>query len=296
VIDKPAGPTSHDVVADARRILGERRIGHTGTLDPNASGVLPLVVGRATRLARFLSAADKTYDAVVQLGIATDTCDSGGQPVGAPFAGTLPDRAAIDRALDEFRGTFLQEPPAYSAKKIEGRRSYRLARATGAGTAVRPAAAEVTAFTIALTGLTGDRLTLQVHCSAGFYIRSLADDLGRRLGTGAHLTALRRTRSGEATLHDAVPLTVLDGPSGRDAALAALVPMSQMLPRMAAVTLTTDGLRRTAHGQVLSAADVATFPNVVRSPIRLLTAGGDLVGIAEAGEHPGALHPCVVLM
>jgi tRNA pseudouridine55 synthase len=116
VLDKPVGPTSHDVVARVRRLLGEPRVGHTGTLDPGASGVLPLVVGRATRLARFLSGADKVYEATIQLGTATDTWDSAGTPAGSAFPGPFPDRMAIDRALDAFRGTFLQQPPAYSAK------------------------------------------------------------------------------------------------------------------------------------------------------------------------------------
>src|SRR5437762_10622266 len=129
VIDKPAGPTSHDVVVRIRRVLGERRVGHTGTLDPAATGVLPLVLGRATRLARFLSAGEKSYEAVVRLGIATDTQDAEGVATGAAHAGPFPARQAIDSALDAFRGTFLQQPPAYSAKKIDGRRSYRLARA-----------------------------------------------------------------------------------------------------------------------------------------------------------------------
>ena len=116
IVDKPVGPTSHDVVVRVRRAVGEPRIGHTGTLDPAASGVLPLVLGRATRLARFMSAADKSYDAVVRLGVATSTQDAEGTPVGARFVGTLPSREAIARALDEFRGTFLQRPPAHSAK------------------------------------------------------------------------------------------------------------------------------------------------------------------------------------
>src|SRR5882672_7690089 len=140
VVDKPSGPTSHDVVARLRRVLGERRVGHTGTLDPLATGVLPLVVGRATRLARFLSASDKSYEAVIRLGMSTDTADAVGAPIGSPFAGSLPSPDAIDRALDAFRGTFLQQPPAFSAKKIDGKRSYDLARAasrqpfsTGAG-------------------------------------------------------------------------------------------------------------------------------------------------------------------
>src|SRR5688572_21194956 len=117
VIDKPSGPTSHEAVARVRRALGEQRIGHTGTLDPAATGVLPLVLGRATRLARFLSSSDKSYEAVVRLGVATDTCDGEGIPTGAVHHGKLPSRDMIDQALDAFRGTFVQQPPAYSAKK-----------------------------------------------------------------------------------------------------------------------------------------------------------------------------------
>ena len=198
VIDKPSGPTSHEVVARVRRALGERRIGHTGTLDPAATGVLPLVLGRATRLARFLSASDKSYEAVVRLGVATDTYDGAGTPAGPSYQGALPSREAIDRALDAFRGTFLQQPPAYSAKKIDGRRSYSLARAaarsagdgierssTGAG--ALPTPVSVTTHSIVLVSVEGDRVTLNVSCSAGFYVRALAHDLGVRLGIGAHL-------------------------------------------------------------------------------------------------------------
>src|SRR5580765_2735068 len=130
VIDKPPGPTSHDVVAIMRRVLGERRIGHTGTLDPAASGVLPLVLGRATRLARFLSASEKRYEAVVRFGVATDTYDAEGTPVGTVRRGVTPPRDEIEASLKGLRGTIVQQPPAYSAKKIAGRRSYDLARAT----------------------------------------------------------------------------------------------------------------------------------------------------------------------
>src|SRR5258708_20637886 len=130
VIDKPSGPTSHDVVARMRRVLGEKRIGHTGTLDPLGTGVLPLVLGRATRLARFLSGSDKTYEAVITLGVATDTADSHGTAVGAPHEGPLPAVRDVERALDAFRGSFLQQPPASSPQKIAGVRSYELARAT----------------------------------------------------------------------------------------------------------------------------------------------------------------------
>ena len=128
VIDKPTGPTSHDVVARVRRVLAERRIGHTGTLDPAASGVLPLVLGRATRLARFMSGSTKSYEAVVRFGQATDTYDAEGLPAGARSTAAVPTRSQIESALDAFRGTFQQQPPAFSAKKIGGRRSYETAR------------------------------------------------------------------------------------------------------------------------------------------------------------------------
>src|SRR5262249_19742392 len=130
VIDKPSGPSSHDVVARMRRVLGERRIGHTGTLDPLATGVLPLVIGRATRLPRFMNAAGRADEAGIRLGVSPDNADAEGTPIGSPFSGALPSRDEINRALDAFRGTSLQQPPAFSAKKIEGQRSYQIARRT----------------------------------------------------------------------------------------------------------------------------------------------------------------------
>src|SRR5262249_35753558 len=172
VIDKPAGPTSHDVVARMRRLLGERRIGHTGTLDPAASGVLPLVLGRATRLARFLSAGDKRYEAVVRYGVATDTYDSEGTPVGAIRKGVAPARAEIEATLESFRGTFVQQPPVYSAKKIAGRRSYELARTGYADDEppTLPAPITVTVRRLAVAAVEEDDVTLEVECSAGFYV------------------------------------------------------------------------------------------------------------------------------
>jgi len=160
IIDKPAGPTSHDVVSRMRRLLREKRIGHTGTLDPMATGVLLLVVGRATRLSQFLIASDKSYEAVVRLGFATDTADAEGQPVGPVSRAALPPRETIDAALDEFRGTFMQQPPAFSAKKIDGTRSYKLARAAAADARLKPsgdenlpAPASVTAHAIDIVGM-----------------------------------------------------------------------------------------------------------------------------------------------
>jgi len=201
VIDKPAGPTSHDVVARLRRVLRERRIGHTGTLDPGATGVLPLVLGRATRLARFLSARDKQYEAVIRLGTATDTYDASGATVGPRHQGAWPSRSEIEAVLDTFRGTSLQQPPAFSAKKIKGKRSHKLARGrSGVGVGSEwgrspsqflPAPVAVTAHVIDLISVEDDLVTLRIDCSAGFYVRSLAHDLGDRLSVGAHLTALR---------------------------------------------------------------------------------------------------------
>jgi tRNA pseudouridine55 synthase len=322
VVDKPAGPTSHDVVARMRRVLGERRIGHTGTLDPAATGVLPLVLGRATRLARFLSARDKSYDAVVRLGVATDTYDARGAAVGAPYHGPWPSRDEVAAALERFRGTFAQQPPAFSAKKVEGVRSYKLARAatrqsqlssTGAGAPppsqtdadASPQTAQhgrwrflapvsVTVRAIDIVGVDGDCVTLAIDCSAGFYMRSLAHDLGEALGTGAHLAELRRTRSGDFTLADALPLATAE--HDRDAARAAVIPLERMLLGLSAVVLTEEGTRRAARGRDLGAADMAGSPIAGATVCRLLNPSGALVGIGEPTEAPGLLHPSVVLV
>ncbi len=321
VVDKPEGPTSHDVVARMRRVLGERRIGHTGTLDPAATGVLPLVLGRATRLARFLSARDKSYDAVVRLGVATDTYDARGQAVGRPYEGAWPARETIDAALERFRGTFEQQPPAFSAKKVEGVRSYKLARAatrqsqlssTGAGapppsrtdadaspqTAQHgrwrfPAPVSVTVRAIDIVGVDGDCVTLAIDCSAGFYMRSLAHDLGEALGTGAHLESLRRTRSGDFTLEDALPL---DEAEDKDLACAAVIPLEGMLLGLLGVVLTDEGAWHAAHGRDLGPADVAEGAVAATSACRLLDLRGHLIGIGEPTRAPGLLHPSVVLM
>ena len=308
VIDKPAGPTSHDVVLRARRFLRERRAGHTGTLDPIATGVLPLVLGRATRLARFLSASDKAYEAVVVLGYATDTGDSSGRPVGAhepPGSAPRLSRDVIERTLDEFRGTFLQQPPVYSAKKIGGKRSHRLARAASPpsppGASVptgdlRPSLAEVTVHRLDLVGIEDTRVTLSLDCSAGFYVRSLAHDLGERLGTGAHLAELRRIRSGDYALDDAIALDAAE----RDPAAAAsrVVPLSRMLSRLPAIALTAEGVRRARHGRDLGPVDASESRIAAPDPlsfVRLFDASGELIGIAQPTGASGLLHPFVVL-
>jgi len=304
VIDKPRGPTSHDVVARMRRALGERRIGHTGTLDPIATGVLPLVLGRATRLAQFLAAGDKTYEVEIALGVATDTYDAEGDPIGPRHAGAWPARDAIERTLQSFAGTFAQQPPAFSAKKIDGRRSYEIARArksAAAETPDRPAPVPVTVRSVELLDCAaGDRLSVRVTASAGFYVRSLAHDLGQRLGVGAHVTMLRRTRSGETSLADALALDAAE--ANPQMARAAIIPLDRMLPELPAVVLTEDGTKRARHGQDLASSDV-TERHCSPSPagaamdvVRLLDGDGHLFGIARRTGRSELLHPSVILM
>lgn len=322
VVDKPAGPTSHEVVARVRRALGERRVGHTGTLDPMATGVLPLLLGRATRLARFLSRSGKSYDAVIRLGVATDTYDAEGIPTGVRHDGPFPPRDAIDRALEVFRGTFLQQPPAFSAKKIGGRRSYDLARAasirlasTGAGAPAPgglaasagppalPAPVPVTAA-IEVLHVEGEAVTLRIACSAGFYVRALAHDLGRHLGVGAHLAALRRTRSGDFMLSDAIALDRVEREP--DDVRSWVVAPARLLPAFPAVTLTEAGVHHAAQGRDLGLQDVVTgaAPGAGASGLtatgdewfRLVDSRGGLVAVARRAQAPALWHPAVVLV
>lgn len=295
MIDKPAGPTSHDVVARVRRALGTSRIGHTGTLDPLATGVLPLVVGRATRLASLFSGAEKEYDAGVRLGLATDTYDAAHLSGPAPEAPAGIEAGAIETALEEFRGTYTQTPPAYSAKKINGVAAYTLARRNEP---VQPKAVTVTVHRLTLLSYANGLAQLRVQCSAGFYVRSLAHDLGTRLGCGAHLETLRRVRAGSFDESSAVRLDAIES-EGPDASRR-LVPLSLLLPHLPAVVLNERGIRRATHGNDVTSADLAesgppeTAPGIeVRW--RLLDGAGMLLGIAERSPA-GLLHPVIVLV
>ena len=290
VIDKPAGPTSHDVVARMRRVLGTKRIGHTGTLDPFATGVLPLVVGRATRLASFLSGDEKEYEAGVRLGLATETYDGtqlSGEAIPAP-AGV--DRTAIEAALDRFRGTFDQMPPPYSAKKIEGVPAYRLAR-KNRPVELRPV--PVTVSELTLDEYTQGLARIRVRATAGFYVRSLAHDLGKMLGCGAHLETLQRTRAGNFVLQASIPLHDAEVEPRR--AEAATVPLDRLLPEIPAVTLSERGVWRATHGNEVTAADLTAPFSGTDGQRRLLDGAGQLLGIAES-RPGGALHPVVVLV
>jgi tRNA pseudouridine55 synthase len=302
VVDKTEGPTSHDVVTFARRALGVSRIGHTGTLDPLATGVLALVVGRATRLAQFLTASDKSYEARIVFGRATDSYDASG--VDTARCDRRPSRHALETALGRFRGVFEQTPPAYSAKNIDGERSYQLARRAARlpeaqsghrDTERRPAAVSVTVKRLDLMSFDGESVTLGMTVSAGFYVRSLAHDLGEALGCGAVLAALRRTRSGEFGLERAVPLAeVLQHP--REALAGRLVPLRELLAEWPAVTLRSTAQRvRLQNGVEMGPGDLvaplATLPPIVR----LMTPDGDLAGLARPSKTPGFLHGWVVL-
>ena len=296
VIDKPAGPTSHDVVAVLRRRMRGRKVGHTGTLDPLASGVLPLVIGKATRLAQFLSSAEKEYDAHIELGVTTTTLDRGGEVVERDRARTVPELtpAMIEDTVAEFRGTYLQQPPVFSAKKIDGDRAYDLARRNEP---VRLQAVEVTATVLEIVEWRGTTLRLRLVCSAGYYVRSLADAIGERLGTGGHLAGLVRTRSGDFTLADAVGLDVVDR-RPHDAA-ARVIPLAALLPSLPALTLTPEGASLAARGGFILPSHVAGPESLPRGGrVRLLHPDGHLVAIAEprsAGDSRHFLHPGVVL-
>jgi tRNA pseudouridine55 synthase len=303
VVDKTEGPTSHDVVTLARRALGISRIGHTGTLDPMATGVLPLVLGRATRLAQFLTASDKSYEATIAFGRTTDSYDASGKPTSA--SDLRPTREQLAAALEPFRGTFEQTPPAFSAKNIDGQRSYDIARkhASRRGgssdpptPAARPKAVSVTTKRLELLAFDGDTATLQMQVTAGFYVRSLVDDLGAALGCGAVLTALRRTRSGEFGLDHAVPLAdVLQAP--RESLAGRLVPFRELLPGLPSVTLRSAlQLERLKNGVEMGPSDLVTPLASLPPIVRLLGPDGDLVGLAKPGKTSGFLHGWVVLL
>lgn len=291
VVDKPQGVTSHDVVAMARRAIGEHHIGHTGTLDPLATGVLPLACGRATRLVRFLSRSDKTYEAVIRFGLTTDTDDVTGRQTARTDA--VPDRARLDEALNTLQGAYLQTPPAHSAKKVGGRHAYDLARRNEAVT-LAPVPVEVTA--LELVSVDGPLVTVRLTCSAGFYVRSFARSLGERTSIGACLEALRRTRTGRLGLDKAVTLDWLAGASRADIEVAA-VPLARLLPSMPAVMLTPDACGHVAHGRSVGPAEAASpWPEPLPAWTRLLDGTGALLALAEPTGNGRALHPSVVLI
>lgn len=290
VVDKPTGPTSHDVVAFARRALGVSRIGHTGTLDPMASGVLPLVVGRATRLAQYLTAGRKDYEATIAFGRTSDSYDAAGNILTT--SADRPTRAQLDAAIARFQGTFEQTPPAFSAKNIDGARSYTLARRPGMA-AVLPKPVTVTVERLEILSFDGDVARLSMRVAAGFYVRALAHDLGAALGMGAVLDTLRRTRSGDFDLQHAVPLAdVLQ--SSREALAARVTPFDQLLPNFPSVVLREGIAERVKNGLEVGPNDAIGGFDELSGLIRLVGQDGRLVGLAKQGKTRGFLHAAVV--
>jgi len=288
VVDKPEGLTSHDVVNRVRRLANTRKVGHLGTLDPMATGVLPLVVGRATRLAQFFSAGEKKYEGRIRFGWATDTYDREGTPVSEQ---TEPHftRVELEAALAQFRGTFRQTPPPFSAKKIAGTPAYRMARK---GLAVELEPVEIQVFALDLLEFDGASAQVRVHCSAGTYVRSIAHDVGRVLGCGAFLESLRRTASAEFIESQARTLEALQELALEDRIADALIPTSRLLPEFPSASV--DAL---TAGQIRQGKDFRISPFVDRSGAKYVKAigpGGDLIAIGEA-RLPHLYHPVRVL-
>jgi tRNA pseudouridine55 synthase len=251
-VDKPAGPTSHDVVAAARRALGTRRVGHTGTLDPFATGLLLLCVGPATRLAQFLTGLIKRYVAEVRLGVRTSTDDPEGEIEGTSDAWRGLARDDVERVLDAFRGRVLQTPPRYSAKKVGGESAhYRTRRGEDVGLAP----VEVEVHALELSVWSPPDLELRVACSAGTYVRALARDVGDALGVGAHLTALRRTAIGSFTVDRALSIDALFEP---DAVRRAWITPAAALEHLPAVHVGPEDAARLAQGQAVPITEATT--------------------------------------
>jgi tRNA pseudouridine55 synthase len=288
VVDKPEGWTSHDAVNKARRLVNTRRVGHLGTLDPLATGVLPLVVGRATRLAQFFVRGDKAYDAIVRFGYATDTYDRDGTPT-TPVTEPVIDRAALETALESFTGLMQQTPPPISAKKIGGTPAYKLAR-KNLPVDLKPV--EVTVHSMELAGLEGADAHLIVRCSAGTYLRSIAHDLGKMLGCGAFVQQLRRTASGEFTLDQARPLAELEQLAQEGRLEQVLIQTAQLLPNFPSefVDLVT-------AGQIRQGREFRVSPFRARPGTRYVKAvsqQGELIAIGEM-KLPNVYHPFLVL-
>lgn len=311
-IDKPEGLTSHDVVARVRRILREKRVGHTGTLDPFATGVLVVMVGRATRLAQFLAGDAKEYVATVRFGYATETGDA----TGAPLMPARDDESKaqrsgvrqwsdveIEQALSTLRGEIEQVPPMYSAKKIAGKKLYELARQ---GKTVEREARRVTVYEFdavrhtdgALLSWNEDGtcdLLVRVLCSAGTYVRVLAESLGERLGVGAHLTSLRRTCAGEFRVEEAVTLDELEKKTRTGEAASLETTLDAALSRLPFVHLTAEEARRVSHGVPLNLKSKDGAHYLEGQQVRLRDEQGNLVAIGAYDSRLEVLRPIVVL-
>ncbi|MEM6705614.1 MAG: tRNA pseudouridine(55) synthase TruB [Acidobacteriota bacterium] len=281
LVDKGSGYTSHDVVGRARRALGQRKIGHCGTLDPEATGLLLLTLGRATRLTRFLIRAPKVYEGTVKLGIATDTYDAAGDTVteSSTEGVTL---ESIREAMSQFQGKLLQTPPAFSAKKVGGRKSYELAR-KGEAVELEPAEVEIFEF-VATSELEDDSFDFRLSCSSGTYARSLAHEVGQELGCGAHLCALRRTQIGPFAVSDAVRADDLDQ-DDRDDLLEHVTPFDEIQLPFDDIRLDASQERRIRHGQTVV---VPHLDSEEGDWVRLLSGRRQVLAVGSVIERIGS--------
>jgi len=307
IIDKPAGLTSHDVVARVRKTIRERRVGHTGTLDPFATGVMVVLVGRATRLAQFLSGADKEYEAVIRLGYATDT----GDLTGTRVPNLTPEtrraqslrREEIETALAAFRGEIEQTPPMYSAKKIDGRKLYELAR-RGEEVERKAIRVVVNEFETMIGNHEAPKpnndgtcdLAVRVACSAGTYIRTLAEDFGNQLGVGAHVAQLRRTRAGQFKIGCAITLERLDELAQSESLEQMLISPDATLTSLPALQLEVDAARRIVHGIDLQLEEANGSSWTNGQTMRLRNEDGQLIAVGIYDSERGTVHPQVVIM
>jgi tRNA pseudouridine55 synthase len=289
VVDKQAGWTSHDVVNRMRRLAGTKKVGHLGTLDPIATGVLPLVIGRATRLAQFYTRRDKVYEATIRFAFATDTYDRAG--VATSPESTPPPLSAetLEPYLQPFRGKYLQTPPPVSAKKIAGKPAYELAR-KNIDVELEPV--EIQVYELKLLSIDGADIRVRVHCSAGTYLRAIAHELGVELGCGAHLYQLRRTESGDFTLDGARTLDQLSELAAEERLADALIPSGQLLPEFP-----SEHVDEVMEGYIRQGRDFTVSPFRVQKGARYVKAvshSGALVAIGEI-RLPNLYHPFVVL-
>ncbi|MDD5543741.1 MAG: tRNA pseudouridine(55) synthase TruB [Acidobacteriia bacterium] len=282
VIDKPQGITSHDVVDVIRKAAGQRRVGHLGTLDPLATGVLPVALGQATRLQQFYLSSRKAYEGVIRYGFSTSTYDSEGQP-GSPAVIPAFSEETLTAKKSLFLGAIQQTPPVFSSKKISGISAHRMAR-KNLPVHLSPAAVHV--FRFEISKRLGDEARFEVECSAGTYVRSLAHDLGQALGCGAHLKALRRTQSGEFTLQQAIPLTQIDQKTGqwKDR----IIPLNKLVAWMQSLSVSENDREKILHGTSfpfqLKAEDSVEPTSQRRDSnrwLRLLDSAGRLIAIGE---------------
>jgi tRNA pseudouridine55 synthase len=288
VADKPTDWTSHDVVNKVRRLAGTRKVGHLGTLDPGATGVLPLVLGRATRLAQFYTRNDKIYEGTIEFGYSTDTYDAQGRPASERQEVRL-DRARLAAALERFQGRFAQTPPPVSAKKVGGRPAYERARKHQP---VELQPVEVEVYALDLLRVDGCEADVRVHCSAGTYLRSIAHEAGMALGCGAFLKSLRRTASGDFTIDMAHTLEELARLSEQGRLREVLIPAAKLLPEFP-----VELVDAVTAGQIRNGRDFRVSPFQARREaryVKAVTAQGDLVAIGEA-RLPHLYHPVLVL-